>query len=150
MFLHMTYTHSLEPVHHLDLRLHVLNYKVARLLYTKHLQALHGILPQFSSRDEHGHLEQQDANECFSEIQRMLLNALSANKGMWLCYFYGGFVVAQSKKALTVACTTNRDSWFEFTALAKGASDPSMVGELVRDVFRKDKALNSSPAGYRF
>ncbi|PIO60448.1 hypothetical protein TELCIR_18054, partial [Teladorsagia circumcincta] len=42
--------------------------------------ALHGILPQFSSRDEHGHLEQQDANECFSEIQRMLLNALSANK----------------------------------------------------------------------
>ncbi|VDP07762.1 unnamed protein product [Heligmosomoides polygyrus] len=44
------------------------------------LQALHGILPQFSSRDEHGHLEQQDANECFSEIQRMLLNALSANK----------------------------------------------------------------------
>ncbi|VDL79515.1 unnamed protein product [Nippostrongylus brasiliensis] len=44
------------------------------------LQALHGILPQFSSRDEHGHLEQQDANECFSEIQRMLLNALSSNK----------------------------------------------------------------------
>ncbi|KAK6052986.1 ubiquitin family protein [Cooperia oncophora] len=32
------------------------------------------------SRDEHGHLEQQDANECFSEIQRMLLNALSSNK----------------------------------------------------------------------
>lgn len=44
------------------------------------LQALHGILPQFSSRDEHGHLEQQDANECFSEIQRMLLSALSENK----------------------------------------------------------------------
>ncbi|KJH44118.1 ubiquitin family protein [Dictyocaulus viviparus] len=44
------------------------------------LQALHSILPQFSSRDEHGHLEQQDANECFSEIQRLLLNALSSNK----------------------------------------------------------------------
>ncbi|KAJ1361464.1 hypothetical protein KIN20_020724 [Parelaphostrongylus tenuis] len=40
------------------------------------LQALHGILPQFSSRDEHGHLEQQDANECFSEIQRMLLKQI--------------------------------------------------------------------------
>ncbi|RCN48463.1 ubiquitin family protein [Ancylostoma caninum] len=46
------------------------------------LQALHSILPQFSSRDEHGHLEQQDANECFSEIQRMLLSALSANKDL--------------------------------------------------------------------
>ncbi|ETN71098.1 ubiquitin family protein, partial [Necator americanus] len=44
------------------------------------LQALHNILPQFSSRDEHGHLEQQDANECFSEIQRMMLSTLSANK----------------------------------------------------------------------
>uniref|UniRef100_A0A0K0DCZ8 Ubiquitin carboxyl-terminal hydrolase 14 n=1 Tax=Angiostrongylus cantonensis TaxID=6313 RepID=A0A0K0DCZ8_ANGCA len=57
------------------------------------LQALHSILPQFSSRDEHGHLEQQDANECFSEIQRMLLNALSANKehiGMDIREFFRG------------------------------------------------------------
>uniref|UniRef100_A0A0K0DJ33 ubiquitinyl hydrolase 1 n=1 Tax=Angiostrongylus cantonensis TaxID=6313 RepID=A0A0K0DJ33_ANGCA len=44
------------------------------------LQTLHNILPQFSSRDKHGHLEQQYANKCFSEIQRMSLNALSANK----------------------------------------------------------------------
>ncbi|VDK56247.1 unnamed protein product [Cylicostephanus goldi] len=63
------------------------------------LQALHSILPQFSSRDEHGHLEQQDANECFSEVQRMILTALSANKDMLgkdvKEYFRGRYQVTQ-------------------------------------------------------
>ncbi|TKR61431.1 hypothetical protein L596_028537 [Steinernema carpocapsae] len=41
------------------------------------LQALHMTFPQFSTRDEAGNLMQQDANECYSEVLRLLLTDLS-------------------------------------------------------------------------
>ncbi|KAK0409933.1 hypothetical protein QR680_004845 [Steinernema hermaphroditum] len=41
------------------------------------LQALHTTFPQFNARDNQGHMMQQDANECFSELLRLLLTQLS-------------------------------------------------------------------------
>jgi ubiquitin carboxyl-terminal hydrolase 14 len=36
------------------------------------LNVLHSAFPQFTTQDEHGHLQQQDANECFAEVLRIL------------------------------------------------------------------------------
>uniref|UniRef100_A0A1I7YIL1 Ubiquitin carboxyl-terminal hydrolase n=1 Tax=Steinernema glaseri TaxID=37863 RepID=A0A1I7YIL1_9BILA len=41
------------------------------------LQALHTTFPQFNARDNQGQMMQQDANECFSEVLRLLLTQLS-------------------------------------------------------------------------
>uniref|UniRef100_A0A914VZQ4 Ubiquitin carboxyl-terminal hydrolase n=1 Tax=Plectus sambesii TaxID=2011161 RepID=A0A914VZQ4_9BILA len=42
------------------------------------LQVMHMVFPQFSSKDDHGHLQQQDANECWTELMRMFQLKIAA------------------------------------------------------------------------
>ena len=44
------------------------------------LQAIHTAMPHFAQRTDQGAFEQQDANECFTELQRHLLDALAKRK----------------------------------------------------------------------
>lgn len=45
------------------------------------LQVLHIAFPRFAEKSEHGGFCQQDANECWTEIVRMLQQKLPAKKG---------------------------------------------------------------------
>jgi hypothetical protein len=40
------------------------------------LHVLHQTLPQFATHDERGQLQQQDANECFCEVLRLLTDEM--------------------------------------------------------------------------
>ncbi|GMT05147.1 hypothetical protein PENTCL1PPCAC_27321, partial [Pristionchus entomophagus] len=55
------------------------------------MQTLHTVLPQFASRSPQGQLQQQDANECFTEVQRLLLDGLKSTEGSTkTCDFFRG------------------------------------------------------------
>lgn len=45
------------------------------------LQALHMAFPQFSQKGENGTYRQQDANECWSELLKMLQQKLPVKEG---------------------------------------------------------------------
>ncbi|PAV73239.1 hypothetical protein WR25_14322 [Diploscapter pachys] len=44
------------------------------------LMTLHQTFPQFNSRDPRGNLEQQDANECFTELQSLVVDGLDSSR----------------------------------------------------------------------
>lgn len=53
------------------------SHKITPLLF---LTVLHQTFPQFATQDPHGHLQQQDANECFCEVLRLLSDEVTSSK----------------------------------------------------------------------
>ncbi|CAI4229298.1 unnamed protein product [Auanema sp. JU1783] len=59
------------------------------------LQNLHRAMPQFSERSNSGSFEQQDANECYVELQRLCLKGLKDSGINIEKFFKGKFIISQ-------------------------------------------------------
>ncbi|GMT31362.1 hypothetical protein PFISCL1PPCAC_22659 [Pristionchus fissidentatus] len=59
------------------------------------MQTLHSVMPQFATRSPQGQLQQQDANECFTEMQRLVLDGLKGIEGSTKTadFFRGSYAV---------------------------------------------------------